>query len=80
VAQRHARHEGTLAISTTIHRRVSRDISFIGDFNHPKDNTLVGDQRKRPDERIQVQQLGIGGDSLRVRARAVRRSSACTRP
>lgn len=38
------------------------DISYIGDFNHPKDHTLVGTSESGRTNEIQVQQLGIGGD------------------
>jgi hypothetical protein len=38
------------------------DVSYIGDFNHPKDHTLVGTSESGRTEEIQLQQLGIGGD------------------
>jgi hypothetical protein len=38
------------------------DISYIGDFNHPMDHTLVGTSESGRTEEVQVQQLGIGGD------------------
>ena len=38
------------------------DTSYILDFNHPKDNTLVGSSESGRTSEIQVQQLGIGGD------------------
>ena len=38
------------------------DISYIGDFNHPGDHTLVGSSESGRTNEIQVQQLGIGGD------------------
>ena len=38
------------------------DVSYIGDFNHPADHTLVGTSESGRTEEIQVQQLGIGGD------------------
>jgi hypothetical protein len=38
------------------------DISYIGDFNHPSDHTLVGTSESGRTEEVQVQQLGIGGD------------------
>jgi Putative beta-barrel porin-2, OmpL-like. bbp2 len=38
------------------------DISYIGDFNHPNDHTLVGTSESGRTGEVQVQQLGIGGD------------------
>ncbi|MEP6621122.1 MAG: outer membrane beta-barrel protein [bacterium] len=38
------------------------DISYIGDFNHPKDHTLAGTSESGRTSEVQVQQLGIGGD------------------
>jgi hypothetical protein len=38
------------------------DISYIGDFNHPQDHTLVGTSESGRTSEVQVQQLGIGGD------------------
>lgn len=38
------------------------DVSYIFDFNHPKDDTLVGSSESGRTQEIQVQQLGIGGD------------------
>ena len=38
------------------------DISYIGDFNHPKDHTLIGTSESGRTSEVQVQQLGIGGD------------------
>ncbi len=38
------------------------DVSEINDFNHPKDNTLVGSSESGRTSEIQLQQLGIGGD------------------
>lgn len=38
------------------------DVNYVGDFNHPKDHTLVGSSELGRVEEIQVQQLGIGGD------------------
>ena len=38
------------------------DASFIGDFNHPADHTLVGTSESGRTGEVQVQQLGIGGD------------------
>ena len=38
------------------------DASYIGDFNHPADHTLVGTSESGRTSEIQVQQLGIGGD------------------
>ena len=39
------------------------DASYIGDFNHPSDHTLVGTSESGRTSEIQVQQLGIGGDA-----------------
>lgn len=38
------------------------DISYIAQFNHPKDHTLVGSSESGRTSEIQLQQLGIGGD------------------
>ncbi|HEV2299123.1 MAG TPA: outer membrane beta-barrel protein [Candidatus Acidoferrales bacterium] len=38
------------------------DVSYIYDFNHPKDDTLVGSSESGRAQEVQVQQLGIGGD------------------
>ncbi len=38
------------------------DVSEINDFNHPKDDTLVGSSESGRTNEIQLQQLGIGGD------------------
>jgi len=38
------------------------DTSYIYDFNHPKDDTLVGSSESGRTSEFQVQQLGIGGD------------------
>ena len=38
------------------------DITYIGDFNHPKDHTLVGSSESGRTAEVQVQQLGVGGD------------------
>lgn len=38
------------------------DVSYIGDFNHPRDHTLSGTSESGRTNEVQVQQLGIGGD------------------
>lgn len=38
------------------------DVSEINDFNHPRDNSLVGSSESGRTNEIQLQQLGIGGD------------------
>src|SRR5438105_1415558 len=38
------------------------DASYIYDFNHPKDDTLVGSSESGRTSEFQVQQLGVGGD------------------
>src|SRR5215472_3377540 len=38
------------------------DVSYIYDFNHPKDDTLVGSSESGRTQEIQLHQLGIGGD------------------
>lgn len=38
------------------------DITYIGDFNHPRDHTLVGTSESGRTGEVQVQQLGVGGD------------------
>jgi hypothetical protein len=38
------------------------DTSYIYDFNHPRDHTLVGSSESGRTGEFQVQQLGIGGD------------------
>jgi hypothetical protein len=38
------------------------DVSYIADFNHPRDHTLSGSSESGRTSEVQVQQLGIGGD------------------
>ena len=38
------------------------DMTFIAQFNHPSDHTLVGTSESGRTSEVQVQQLGIGGD------------------
>ena len=38
------------------------DMTFIEQFNHPSDHTLVGTSESGRTSEIQVQQLGVGGD------------------
>ena len=38
------------------------DVSYIYDFHHPQDHTLVGTTESGRTGEVQVQQLGIGGD------------------
>lgn len=38
------------------------DVSYIYDFNHPQDDSLVGSSESGRTQEIQLQQLGIGGD------------------
>ncbi len=38
------------------------DVSYIYQFNHPQDHTLVGTSESGRTQEVQVQQLGIGGD------------------
>ncbi|MGH9773590.1 MAG: outer membrane beta-barrel protein [Candidatus Acidiferrales bacterium] len=38
------------------------DTSYIYDFNHPADDTLVGTSESGRTQEVQVQQLGVGGD------------------
>ena len=38
------------------------DVSYIGDFNHPRDHTLSGTSESGRTNEVQVQQLGLGGD------------------
>ncbi|HEY2824928.1 MAG TPA: outer membrane beta-barrel protein [Gemmatimonadales bacterium] len=38
------------------------DVSYVGDFNGPRDHTLVGTSELGRTSEVQVQQLGIGGD------------------
>ena len=38
------------------------DVTYIADFNHPRDHTLVGTSESGRTAEVQVQQLGIGGD------------------
>jgi hypothetical protein len=49
---------------------VRADVSFIEQFNHPKDHTLVGSSESGRTSEIQLQQLGIGGDFHYEHARA----------
>ena len=58
-----AAHEGLAARAPQYFTGEFRaDITYIGDFNHPKDHTLVGTSESGRTSEIQVQQLGIGGD------------------
>lgn len=38
------------------------DVNYVGDFNHPKDHTLVGTSELGRTSEFQLQQLGVGGD------------------
>jgi hypothetical protein len=38
------------------------DVTYVVDFNHPSDHTLVGTSESGRTGEVQVQQLGIGGD------------------
>ena len=38
------------------------DVSYVGDFNRPRDHTLVGTSESGRTSEFQVQQLGLGGD------------------
>jgi hypothetical protein len=38
------------------------DVTYIMDFNHPHDHTLVGTSESGRTAEVQVQQIGIGGD------------------
>lgn len=38
------------------------DVSYIGDFNRPRDHSLVGSSESGRTSEFQLQQLGIGGD------------------
>lgn len=48
--------------STVFTGEFRADISYIDDFNHPQDHTLVGTTESGRTGEFQVQQLGIGGD------------------
>lgn len=41
---------------------VRLDTSYIYDFNHPQDDTLVGTSESGRTSEVQVQQVGVGGD------------------
>jgi hypothetical protein len=41
---------------------VRADISYIHDFNHPKDDTISGSSEVFRSKEVQVTQLGVGGD------------------
>ena len=41
---------------------VRADISYIYDFNHPKDDTISGSSEVFRSKEVQVTQLGVGGD------------------
>ena len=45
------------------------DISYIAQFRHPRDHTLVGTSESGRTSEVQLQQLGIGGDIHFVHAR-----------
>jgi hypothetical protein len=38
------------------------DVSYVGDFNRPRDHTLTGTSESGRTSEFQVQQLGLGGD------------------
>ena len=38
------------------------DVSYVADFNHPRDHTLVGTSESGRTAEVQVQQLGVGAD------------------
>jgi hypothetical protein len=38
------------------------DVSYVGDFNRPRDHTLAGTSESGRTSEFQVQQLGLGGD------------------
>lgn len=38
------------------------DVTYVADFNHPTDHTLVGTSESGRTGEVQVQQLGLGGD------------------
>ena len=38
------------------------DVSYVAQFHHPKDHTLVGTSESGRTSEVQLQQLGIGGD------------------
>ena len=38
------------------------DVTYVADFNHPADHTLVGTSESGRTAEVQVQQLGLGGD------------------
>jgi hypothetical protein len=38
------------------------DVDYVGDFNHPKDDTIVGSSEVFRSGEVQVTQLGVGGD------------------
>lgn len=45
------------------------DVSYIAQFHHPSDHTLVGTSESGRTSEVQVQQLGIGGDFHTAHAR-----------
>ena len=49
---------------------VRADVSYIAQFNRPKDHTLVGSSESGRTSEIQLQQFGIGGDFHYEHARA----------
>jgi hypothetical protein len=49
---------------------VRADVTYIAQFNHPSDHTLVGSSESGRTSEIQLQQFGIGGDFHYEHARA----------
>jgi hypothetical protein len=45
------------------------DVTYVMDFNHPRDHTLIGTSESGRTSEVQVQQLGIGGDFHTAHAR-----------
>jgi putative OmpL-like beta-barrel porin-2 len=45
------------------------DVTYVMDFNHPRDHTLIGTSETGRTSEVQVQQLGIGGDFHAAHAR-----------
>ena len=58
-----ASRQGTAALDTKAFTGEFRaDISYIAQFRHPKDHTLVGTSESGRTSEVHLQQLGIGGD------------------
>jgi hypothetical protein len=57
-----SRQHASLLDSKYVTAEFRADVTYISQFHHPKDHTLVGTSESGRTSEVQVQQLGIGGD------------------